>query len=274
MTYSCFTKNFSPSVSFLEYCGVCSAIKCAFKSLKLTLPDSKNSEKMLAKLNSINKPSQFANKIFINKKCTCPEKSQAKWIRDCESEDVENLDWRSIYLLPRKCTLSVKLRNFQFKFIHRRIATNSFLFKIKVSDTDLCCFCQKAKETLIHLFCDCPVTNAFWKNVQYSLFSVNLTQGSDVLKKLECLGLTGEKGEIIVNHCLLPARYYFFSCKHKDSKPSILEHIYQVKSNLKIEKQFQLPQERRKILNRSGIKYLSHCDYLNDFSFDFYYSFF
>ena len=165
MTYNCFRKKFSPTVSFLEYYGVCSAIKCAFKSLTLTLQDGKNSEKMLAKLNSINKLSQFAYKIFINKKCTCPEKTQAKWIRDCESEYVENLDWRSIYLLPRKCTLSVKLRNFQFKFIHRRIATNSFLFKIKVSDTDLCCFCQKAQETLIHLFWDSPVTNAFWKTV-------------------------------------------------------------------------------------------------------------
>ena len=158
-------------------------IECALKSLNLTLPDGKNSEKMLAKLNSINKPSQFAYKVFINKKCTCPEKSQAKWIRDCESEDVENLDWRSIYLLPRKCTLSVKLRNFQFKFIHRRIATNSFLFKIKVSVTDLCCFCHKDQGTLIHLFWDCPVANAFWKTVQYFLFSVNLIQASDVLKK-------------------------------------------------------------------------------------------
>ena len=127
ITYSCFRKKFCPTVSFLEYYGVCSAIKCAFKSLKLTFPDGKDSEKMLAKLNSINKPSQLVCKIFISKKCTYPEKSQAKWIRDCESEDVENLDRRSIYLLPRKCTLSVKLRNFQFKFLHTRITTNSFL---------------------------------------------------------------------------------------------------------------------------------------------------
>ena len=126
MTYSCFRKKLCPTVSFLEYYGVCSAIKCAFKSLKLTLPDGKDSEKMLAKLNSINKPSQLAYKIFINKKCTYPEKSQVKWIRDCEPEDVVNLDWRSIHLLPMKYTLSVKLRNFQFKFLHRRIATNSF----------------------------------------------------------------------------------------------------------------------------------------------------
>ena len=82
------------------------------RSLKLTLPDEKILENLLLKLNSSNKPSQAAYKIVIDKKCTRPEKSQKKWIRDCELVDVENLDWESIYLLPRICTLSTKLRNF------------------------------------------------------------------------------------------------------------------------------------------------------------------
>ena len=201
MTCSCFRNKFCPTFSFLEYYGVPLAIKCAFKSLKLMLTDVKNSEKMLAQLNSTNKPSQLAYKIFIYKKCTSPGKSQTKWIRNCESEDVENFDWRSIYLLPRKCTLSVKLRNFQFKFLHRRIATNSLLFKIKVSDRSSLLLPKKAQETLIHLFWDCPVTNAFWNNIQYFLISVNLIQASHVLKKLECLGFAGEKKEILVNYC-------------------------------------------------------------------------
>ena len=147
-----------PNVSFLEYYGVALAIQCAFKTLKLRLPDHPNPKNILTLLNSSKKPSQLAYQIYRDKKCTCPEKSQAKWLRDCESEDVLNLNWRSIYLLPRKCTLSTKLRNFQFKLLHRRIATNSFLFKIKFSDTDLCCFCQNVQETpnslVLGLSCD------------------------------------------------------------------------------------------------------------------------
>ena len=68
MTYSCFRNKFCPTVSFLEYYGVTSAIKCAFKSLKLALTDDKNSEKMLAQVNSTKKLSQLAYKIFINTK--------------------------------------------------------------------------------------------------------------------------------------------------------------------------------------------------------------
>ena len=71
------------------------------------------------------------------------------------------------------CTLSMKLRNFQFKFLNRRIATNSFLFKIKFPESNRCCFCQSAQETLLHLFWECPITEAFWNSVQQFFVSVD-----------------------------------------------------------------------------------------------------
>ena len=87
MIYSCFKGHFCFPLSFLEFCGVTSAIRKAMGSLKLTLPGEKTPENILHKLNSTNKPSQAAYKIIFNKKCTCPEKSQKKWIRDCEIDD-------------------------------------------------------------------------------------------------------------------------------------------------------------------------------------------
>ena len=206
------------------------------RSLKLTLPDEKILENVLLKLNSSNKPSQAAYKILITKKCTRPEKSQKKWIRDCELVDVEDLDWESIYLLPRICTLSTKLRNFQFKFLHRRIATNSFLFKIKLSESNLCCFCQTAQETLLHLFWECPITEAFWNSVQQFFVFVDLIPASQVLTLCQCLGLKGEKSALLFNHCLLLGRFYIYSCKYKNVRPSSIEYVNQVRCNLKLEK--------------------------------------
>jgi len=92
----------------IELCGVTSATRSATRSLKLTLPGEKIPENVLLKLNSSNKPSQAVYQILITKKCTPPEKSQKKWIRDCELDDVESLDWESIYLLPRICTLRLQ----------------------------------------------------------------------------------------------------------------------------------------------------------------------
>ena len=236
ISYSCFKEKFCFSVSFLEFCGVTSAIRSAMRSLELSLPEEKTSENVLIKLNSSNKPSQAAYKILITKKCTRPEKSQNKWIKDCGLVDVENLDWESIYLLPRICTLSTKLRNFQFKFLHRRIATNSFLFKIKLSESNLCCFCQSAQETLLHLFWECPITEAFWNSVQQFFVSVDLIPASQALTLCQCLGLQGEKSALLLNHCLLLSRFYIYSCKYKNIRPSSIEYVNQVRSNLKIEK--------------------------------------
>ena len=108
ISYSCFKDKFCFPVSFLEFCGVTSAIRSATRFLKLTLPGEKILENVLLKLNSSKKPSQTAYKILINKKCTRPEKSQKKWIRDCEPVNVENLDWESIYLLPRIQCMYIK----------------------------------------------------------------------------------------------------------------------------------------------------------------------
>ena len=183
ISYSSFQKKFHFPVSFLEFCGVTSAVRSAMRSLKLSLPGEKNPQNVLIKLNSSSKPSQAAYKILITKKCTCPEKSQNKWIKDCRRVDVENLDWESTYPLPSigYVHLSMKLRNFQFKFLHRRIATNSFLFKIQLSESNLCCFCQSAQETLLHLFWECPITEAFWNSVQQFLVSVDLIPASQAL---------------------------------------------------------------------------------------------
>jgi len=132
--------------------------------------------------------------------------------------------------------LSTKLRNFLFKFLHRRIATNSFLFKIKFSESNLCCFCQTAQEMLLHLFWECPITEAFWNSVQQFFVSVDLIPVSKVLTLCQCLGLKGEKYSLLFNHCLLLGRFYIYSCKYKNVRPSSIEYVNQVRCNLKKEK--------------------------------------
>ena len=88
------------------------------------MQDGKDQEFSVQKLIAATKPTKLAYKILARKNSTCPQKSQEKRVKDCGLEVVEDLSWRTIYLLPRMCTISTKIRNFQFKFLHRRIATN------------------------------------------------------------------------------------------------------------------------------------------------------
>ena len=72
------------------------------------------------------------------------------------------VNWENTYQLPFLFTTETKLRVFQFKFLHRRIATNDFLLKIGKKETDSCSFCAGSPETR---FWDCRSTQTFWNNV-------------------------------------------------------------------------------------------------------------
>ena len=50
------------------------------------------------------------------------------------------------------------------------------------------------------------------------------------------VGLKGEKSALLFNHCLLLGRFYIYSCKYKNIRPSSIEYVHQLRSNFKIEK--------------------------------------
>ena len=88
----------------------------------------------------------------ISNKGLTPESSQKKWLEDCSLPINDNINWTDAYLLAKKCTKSTKLIEFQFTFLHRRVPTNSFLFRIGLMNDKNCSFCHTSPESLIHLF--------------------------------------------------------------------------------------------------------------------------
>ena len=61
-------------------------------------------------------------------------KSQGKWLAEDLFLNVQ-VNWENTYQQPFLCTTETKLRVFQFKFLHRRVATNDFLLKIGKKET-------------------------------------------------------------------------------------------------------------------------------------------
>ena len=111
-----------------------------------------------------NKPNRIVyQKLVEKKKRKQPLNSQLKWSADCLIEPNETVDWVAVYRKPFECTKTSKYLVFQFKLFHRRLATNNFLKKINFIDNDLCSFCQREEESLIHLLWTCTVTSHFWE---------------------------------------------------------------------------------------------------------------
>ena len=61
-----------------------------------------------------------------------------------------------------KCVVEIHIWSIvQYKFLHRVIPTNNFLFKIHIKDTKLCSFCNVEDEMAEHLFFNCPLIFPF-----------------------------------------------------------------------------------------------------------------
>ena len=71
--------------------------------------------------------------------------------------------------LAFECTKSSKLRVFNFKFLHRCLSTNDFLYETGLSDNEKCTFCKRETETLFHLFWNCESIQLFWNKLVWSV---------------------------------------------------------------------------------------------------------
>ena len=142
--------------------------------------------------------SALVYKSLVRNKGEVRRNSQKKWLMDC-SLSSENLDWSSAYLLALRCTKSTKLIEFHFKLFHRRLATNNFLFKIKLKENENCTFCQNA-----------PETSKLWKSIVEWLQNMNIIQNNFTLLNITALGLKPDtsKYALQINYCLLLARYH------------------------------------------------------------------
>ena len=88
--------------------------------------------------------------------------AQKKYVEFFENDD---LNWKDIYSLPYQVALDTKSREFQYKLLHRYLATNDFLNKIGISSSPRCSLCDGADESLEHLFVSCQITQSFWAEV-------------------------------------------------------------------------------------------------------------
>jgi len=209
-------------------------LKIVKKSLGNNPTETMKHEPMTSKLEKAKKASQLVYKVLVEKKGSLPAKSQEKWMSDCNCTEI---NWKAAYLLTRQCTNSSRLIEFQFKLLHRRIPTNSFLQKIGLKESGKCSFCGVELETLTHLFWDCDETQCFWSKVVAWLKECKVVQESYILEITTALGLRPDTSnlKLQINYCLLQARFFVWCCKVKGKTISWINFKQILKRNFEIE---------------------------------------
>ena len=129
------------------------------------------------------------------------------------------------------CTKSTKLRNFQFKLLHGRILTNSFLHKIGIKNRNNCTFFEVERETLFHLFWCCRIVQGFWKILENWLIKYKIFPETKRIDKLTALGLKSEYETPLVSLSTLLARNHIYTNKLAGKEPDFLTYLQLLKQH-------------------------------------------
>ena len=130
------------------------------------------------------------------------------------------LEWKEIYSLPFRTSLDTKSCEFQYKLLNRCPVTNSFLCKIGIIPSPACSFCGEMDESLEHFFTCCRYTKNFWAEVIKWLDNQGV-KIEHLSNKDKMFGILRCEDELFVNHTLIIAKKYLYSCRQNKSLTSI-----------------------------------------------------
>ena len=119
------------------------------------------------------KLSSYAYQCFIKQLLTLAniDKWNMEWEESITMEKYMK-EFAHIYIVSNVA----KYRSFQFRLLHRAILLNPILYKWNITQTDLCTFCGKHKETYSHLFVMCEKVQDIWIRTENFMNSFNEVQ--------------------------------------------------------------------------------------------------
>ena len=139
------------------------------------------------------------------------------------------VDWEKVYSLAFCSSMDSKLREFQYKVLNRIVFTNEKLFRFGITQSPLCTFCQKEDKSIEHVLFSCKESCEFWKHVLSWLRDKEIYVGK--LKEVDLI----QDDFTLINHILLLGKYYIYSRKCQNAKPSLKGLIAKTKRVYSIE---------------------------------------
>ena len=209
LSHTDFIEKYNCQFQPLKYFGLVSALKQVKNSSITQNPTlSIPADSLLTLFLKNAKGTKVVYKKLVRKKTFTPARSQAKW-------NTTVADWNAAYTLAFKCTKSTTLINFQYRFLHRILPTNSFLTKIGITQDPNCSFWRSTEENLAHLLWHCPNVQKFWATLTEKLNYIDFIPRDYSMDIAVFLGLKSDTSKFFlpINFWFLLARYYIWGCR-------------------------------------------------------------
>ena len=228
-------------VDFVTYQGIIHSIpakwrkKISLHNINSEASDEEGDYKLIDKLQDSKRPTKLIYDIKIKNKFAHPVKALNKWKEELDVATSEEI-LRTHYN-QRAIIINQKIKSFNYMFLQRNIPHESRLFKMKITDTECCETCN-IKETIKHLYWECPHTIRLWERLKYIIEQYLHSHFS--LHKAKCMLGTGvwiskRNKECIWLLCIITKHYiHLCKCNKEERNPKGLENY--IKSILRLER--------------------------------------
>ena len=248
LSYFDFQHRFGIQTNFLQYYGLCNAIRSGFKKSTHVHVIPKAVEPIIPEaLNLIVKTKSGCSHIYRSflkfkaKEC----KSLSKWKKFL---DIQDEQWGSYCLIPFQ-SIDTNMRWFQIKILNRILYMRDALFKFGVVTDKKCTFCNISEETIIHVFCYCPYSNIIWSKFEYWVLH-NTGEKVILTNQNKLFGFCGFNNSAL-NCILMVIRQEIFKAKLQNQLPSFDRIISAVKCYYEMEKYiYQTNLKEKKLLKK------------------------
>ena len=227
-----FKAKYNISINFITYAGYVSSIKNYIKNTNITVTDNQFQATSLSFkiLNSCPKGSKVIYDAIISNEN--PPKCCMKWSQKLNSEII----WKNVFFKLHKIQ-DIQLKWFQIRIVHRILATNFLLKKMKIIDDDRCSFCSSQRDSIDHLLWKCDQVAQFWLQLENLLNEkcANLHN----LKFNENLIIFGThagfKTDATFDLIVMLGKMYIYKCRLNKSIPQFSGFLKELKYRYKIE---------------------------------------
>ena len=157
---------------------------------------------------------------LLNKTTDIPS-GKISWNKKYKFEDEE---WGKIFSDPFKITKDSTVQWFQSRINHKILATNTYLYKIKLIGDPKCTFCNKTDETIEHLLWECEHVKSFLNEtiswlIQHGIY-ITLNEKSFIF------GIDPNQKSDINKLVLIEIKYYIYyaRCSKSNMNLTVLQH--------------------------------------------------
>ena len=199
------------------------------------------------KLETLARGSTYSRTIYwkiIETKFALKQTCSLLWQNDLKAKWTED-EWLTLFPEFIKFVKPTKLRYFQYRILNRALTTNIVRAKWHKEIKAECTFCNKEKETVIHMLVDCeivsPLWNALGKFCKHFL-EVNISFDS----KLIILNNYKNEKRSLINLFIVTLKQHIYACKCQDITPSFPHFVEKLSYWSQIDKMYALQKDKIK----------------------------